>query len=138
MIEYIGRSGPPEAMNCPALICDACRQQITGKGNIVWGCTLGDGSSTRRRTPLYTTHKGQCDRLFDLWFAKAYPSADGWVQLWEEAPDFMRQLAHNLTNAFADDPDGEYHDHALILPSGEAGAALAGLPALLRKTQGRP
>lgn len=137
MIEYISRSGPPEAMNCPALVCDACRQQITAKGNVIWGCTLG-ADGPRRRTPLYVAHKGRCNHLFDRWFTKAYPYDDGWVQLWEEAPDFIRQLAHNLTHAFADDPDGEYHDHTLILPDAVASAALASLPTLLRTAQGQP
>lgn len=116
MIEYIGRSGPPEAMNCPALICDTCREQVVDRGNVIWGCTLGDGNGGRRRTPLYVAHKGRCDRAFDLWFAKAYPREDGWIQLWEEAADFMRQLAHNLTHAFADDTEGTYHQHHLVLP----------------------
>jgi hypothetical protein len=137
VIEYIGRSGPPEAMNCPALICDACRQQITSKGNVVWGTTVG-APGPLRGTPVYTTHKGRCDRLFDLWFAKTYQADDGWMQRWEEAHDFMRQLAHNLTNAFADDTDGEYHHHTLVLPDAVSGAALARLHELLRTTQGQP
>lgn len=115
MIEYIGRSGPPEAMNCPALICDSCRKQVVERGNVIWGTTVG-ADGPRRSTPLYVAHKGRCDRAFDLWFAQAYPTDDGWIQLWEEAETFMRQLAYNLTHAFADDPDGEYHPHRLQLP----------------------
>ncbi|WP_405580713.1 hypothetical protein [Streptomyces sp. NBC_01092] len=115
MIEYLGRSGPPEAMNCPALICDTCREQVVDRGNVIWGTTAG-ADGPRRSTPLFVAHKGRCDRAFDLWFAQAYPAADGWLQLWEEAAVFVGQLTHNLTHAFADDTDGEYHPHHLVLP----------------------
>lgn len=115
LIEYIGRSGPPEAMNCPALICDTCRKQVVGSGNVIWGSTAGS-DGPRRSTPLYVAHKGRCDHAFEKWFAEAYPLADGWMPLWEEAAVFMRQLAYNLTNAFADDTEGTYHPHKLALP----------------------
>ena len=36
MIEIIARNGPPEAMLCPAFVCDACRKQVVGAGNVVY------------------------------------------------------------------------------------------------------
>ncbi|MGI5436185.1 hypothetical protein ACQEV4_01385 [Streptomyces shenzhenensis] len=38
------------------------------------------------------------------------------MQLWEEAETFLAQLAHNFTHAFADDPEGTYHQHTLTFP----------------------
>ncbi|MDX3229407.1 hypothetical protein [Streptomyces sp. ME19-01-6] len=115
MIEYVARSGPPEAMNCPAFICDVCRKQVVGKGIVTWGTTIGreGDSGPHRQTPLYVAHKGRCGRALEIWFEKHYPPADGWIDLWDDLADFVRQLTHNLTNAFADDPDGEYHPHRL-------------------------
>ncbi|WP_158708269.1 hypothetical protein [Streptomyces sp. NRRL S-455] len=43
MIEYVARSGPPEARNCPAFISDACRQQVAGAGIVTWATAIGDG-----------------------------------------------------------------------------------------------
>ncbi|MEU0977970.1 hypothetical protein [Streptomyces griseus] len=119
MIEYVARSGPPEAMNCPAFICDACRKQVVGQGIVTWCTTIADEGKPgpHRQTPIYVAHKGRCGRALEAWLEKTYPHADGWTDLWDDLDDFTRQLTHNLVNAFADDPDGEYHQHRLVQPA---------------------
>lgn len=118
MIEYVARSGPPEAMNCPAFICDTCRKQVVGQGIVTWATTIGqDGEpGPHRQTPIYVAHKGRCGRALEVWIEQQYPFADGWIDLWDDLEDFVRQLAHNLANAFAADPEGKYHRHQLVLP----------------------
>ncbi len=118
MIEYVARSGPPEALNCPAFICDTCRKQVFGQGIVTWSTTIGhDGEpSPHRQTPIYVAHKGRCGRALEVWLEANYPRADGWIDLWDDLADFTRQLAHNLANAFADDLEGRYHQHRLVHP----------------------
>ncbi|MFC8131576.1 hypothetical protein [Streptomyces sp. NPDC057302] len=114
MIEYVARSGPPEAMNCPAFICDACRQQVVSAGIVTWATTIGDGRSrTHSQSPLYVAHKGECGRKVEAMLHASYPASDGWMDLWDDIGDFLKQLTHNATSAFADDADGEYHQHHL-------------------------
>lgn len=114
MIEYVARSGPPEAMNCPAFICDACRKQVVGEGIVTWCSTIGrDAGDTHRQSPIYVAHKGLCGRKVEAMLKAGYPPADGWIDYWDDIADFVRQLANNATEAFADDPDGEYHQHSL-------------------------
>lgn len=96
MIEYVARSGPSDALNYPIFVCDTCRKQVTERGNVVWGCTLGV-PGPRRSTPVFITHKGRCDTAFDRWFEQEYPDGDGWMQLSEEFDVFARQLAHNAS-----------------------------------------
>lgn len=122
MIEYVARDGPPEAMNCPAFICDICRKQVVGKGIVTWGTTVaheGDGGP-HRQTPIYVAHKGRCGRALEVWFERTYPHDDGWMDLWDDLDDFMRQLAYNLVNAFADDHEGTYRQHRLIIRKGSS------------------
>ncbi|MFB6550157.1 hypothetical protein [Streptomyces sp. NPDC056405] len=114
MIEYVARSGPPEAMNCPAFICDACRQQVVSAGIVTWATTIGDGRrQTHSQSPLYVAHKGECGRKVEAMLHAGYPASDGWMDLWDDIGDFLKQLTHNVTNGFADDSDGEYHQHRL-------------------------
>ncbi|MEV7427002.1 hypothetical protein [Streptomyces sp. NPDC091212] len=113
MIEYVARSGPPEAMNCPAFICDACRKQVVGAGIVTWSTTIGRDHDQHRQSPLYVAHKGICGRKVEAMLHASYPHADGWVDLWDDIADFVRQLTHNATEAFSDDPDGTYHRHTL-------------------------
>lgn len=117
MIEILGRSGEPEAMNCPAIICDGCRKQITNSGNIVWGITIG--VEPRLSTPLFAAHKGRCDRVVQAGLQDRYPG-DQWVWLWEEADHFLEYLNGNFRKPFADDPNGNYHEHRIALPGPQA------------------
>lgn len=108
MIEIVPRSGPPEALSCPAFVCDTCRKQVVDKGNIVWMLKVIHGDDeTRRQSPLYVAHKGRCDQALDLWLKGEY--GDGWIPMWEELGVFLKQLTHNAVNDFADDKKGEYH-----------------------------
>lgn len=119
MIEYVARSGPPEAMNCPAFVCDTCRGQVVGEGIVTWTTTVGrDGTpGPHRQSPIYVAHKGDCGRALERWMERQYPPADGWIDLWDDLEDFVRQLAHNLTHAFTDDPEGRYDQHRLVMPA---------------------
>lgn len=112
MIEIIARNGAPEAMLCPAFICDACREQIVGQGNVISKVRY-DGDQ-RQTSPLLFAHKGQCTQAVDAWLNARYLLTEGWSMIWDELGDFVRQLSHNLTHAFADDPEGEYLSHQLI------------------------
>ncbi|MGQ4355259.1 hypothetical protein [Streptomyces drozdowiczii] len=117
MIEYVARSGPPEAMNCPAFICDACRKQVVGEGIVTWCSTIGrDNGGTHRQSPIFTAHKGTCGRKLEAMLEAAYPPGDGWIDYWDDLADFLKQLANNHTEAFADDHEGEYHKHDVVLP----------------------
>ncbi|MEV7519409.1 hypothetical protein [Streptomyces sp. NPDC091371] len=113
MIEYVARSGPPEAMNCPAFICDACRQQVVGAGIVTWATTIANRGRTHSQSPLYVAHKGECGRKVEAMLHAAYPASDGWMDLWDDIGVFLKQLTHNATSAFTDDADGEYHQHQL-------------------------
>lgn len=114
MIEYVARSGPPEAMNCPAFICDACRKQVVGQGIVTWASTIGSGrSGSHSQSPLYVAHKGECGRKVEAMLHAAYPADDGWIDLWDDIADFLKHLSHNSTNDFADDHGGKYHTHRL-------------------------
>ncbi|KFF96914.1 hypothetical protein IQ62_33895 [Streptomyces scabiei] len=101
-------------MNCPAFICDGCRQQVVGGGIVTWATTIGDGRNrTHKQSPLYVAHKGECGRKVEAMLHAGYPASDGWMDLWDDIGDFLKQLTHNATKAFADDADGEYHQHHL-------------------------
>lgn len=113
MIEMIGRNGPPEAMICPALICDVCREQVADSGNVVYYVRYVEGE--RESSPLFVSHKPH-DRELRAVMEEAYPLADGWTSQWDEAKYFMEHLVHNFTHPFADDADGEYLSHRLVLP----------------------
>ncbi|MFE2850609.1 hypothetical protein ACFXJO_05675 [Streptomyces lavendulae] len=115
MIEYVPRSGPPEAMHCPTIICDTCRTQVHGAGNIVWMVKSYLADGPRQQSPLYAAHKGPCDRALEAWLKTQYPEGD-WLLNWEELGDFLRQLAHNAEHAFADDTKGEYHQLIIKQP----------------------
>ena len=127
MIEIVPRSGPPEAMNCPAVVCDTCRKQVVDKGNIVWAYKSVYGTDeVRQQSPIYAAHKGACDRALDLWLKKQY--GEGWLILWEELGTFMRQLAHNAVNDFADDKKGEYHRLIIKQPATDPHDAVPDIP----------
>ena len=112
MIEYVARSGPPEAMECPAFICDRCREQVVGSGNVLWWSTTRD---RWRSSPIFVAHKG-CTSALEQRLETTYPRDEGWIRRFDEVKRFLPQLTHNATNAFADDPEGAYHPHQLKLP----------------------
>jgi hypothetical protein len=121
MIEYVARNGPPEAMLCPALVCDSCRRQVTGEGNILWASRyVGNRDEGRQVTPMFVSHKGHCDQRVTAMMHRGWPPddydapdanvGDGWSYSWEEAETMLAQLAHNFTHPFAADrePGVEY------------------------------
>lgn len=113
MIEMVSRSGEPEAMLCPALVCDTCRQQVVGRGNIVWAMRH---EPRWQSSPLFVSHKGRCDLVVEAGLQSQYPISDGWLDFSAEADQFMRHLAHNADHSFADDPDGTYRIVPVIHP----------------------
>jgi hypothetical protein len=116
MIEIVPYSGKPEALNCPAFVCDTCRKQIVGKGNVVWCIRAGDEGELRQQSPLFAAHKGRCDRALELWLSGQYPLRDHWINLWEETDVFLKQLGNNADRSFDDDPNGEYHELIIRMP----------------------
>lgn len=113
MIEMVSRSGPPEALLCPAFICDTCRQQVVNSGNVVYALRL---EPRRESSPLFVAHKGVCDRALESRLAERYPLDEGWTELWEELGVFVKQLAHNSTNPFTDDTEGTYRANTVVHP----------------------
>jgi hypothetical protein len=113
LIEIIARNGLPEAMLCPAFMCDSCRKQVVGPGNVV-SKVRHTGGHQRETSPLFVAHKGVCKQSLAAELDRAYPLDSGWSMIWDELETFVRQLAHNLTSAFADDPDGEYLTHRVV------------------------
>jgi hypothetical protein len=116
VIEYVPYSGEPEAMNCPAFICDTCRKQIVGQGNVVWCVRAGEKGEQRQQSPIFAAHKGRCDRALELWLRGQYQISDHWINLWEEVDVFLKQLGNNANRSFADDGRGEYHELIVHMP----------------------
>ncbi|MFD5566616.1 hypothetical protein [Streptomyces cadmiisoli] len=116
MIEYVPYSGEPEAMNCPAVICDTCRKQVVGQGNVIWCIRAGEKGEQRQISPIFAAHKGRCDRALELWLRGQYPIDDHWINLWEEVEVFMKQFNNNVSRSFDEDPQGEYHQTIVKMP----------------------
>ncbi len=117
MIEYIARSGPPEALNCPAFICDACRHQVVGRGNILW--TYRFPSDHHESSPLFVSHKSSCVRAVEQLIGQLYPRDQNWSNaLSHDLESFVATLGHNSTHAFDDDETGTYHYQRLVHPGG--------------------
>lgn len=120
MIYIVSRSGAPEALECPAFICDVCGEQVAGRGNVEWAHKREVDKSFI--SPLFTTHKEVCSRKFRAWEQKfGYPQGDGWRYGWRELEHFMKHLTHNASNSFSDDEgtrDGsaEYHPRQVVWP----------------------
>ncbi|MER7953874.1 hypothetical protein [Streptomyces sp. NPDC096030] len=116
MIEFVPRNGSPEAINCPAFVCDACRKQIAGEGNIVWALKVRDSETeTAEQSPLYAAHKGACDQALEAWLMSQYDSQ--WVPLWEEIGTFLKQLVHNTGRDFSQDSKGQYQQLVIRHPA---------------------
>ncbi|RZU72000.1 hypothetical protein EV384_0339 [Micromonospora kangleipakensis] len=114
MIEIVARDGQPQALLCPALVCDVCRLQVAGPGNIVWYART---EPERQSSPMFVAHK-PCNRRLEAMLEPVYPRDKGWMGLWEEADRFIAQLAHNSRHPFAEDPDGTYLDQVVVQPGG--------------------
>lgn len=117
MIEFVPYSGEPEAMNCPAFVCDTCRKQIVGEGVVVWRVKIRSNGEPRQQSPLFTVHKRTCDRALGRWLDPQYPLDGDWIDLSEEIDVFLKQLGNNANRSFDDDPRGEYHQTILRMPT---------------------
>ncbi|MER7681410.1 hypothetical protein [Streptomyces sp. NPDC096934] len=105
MIEYVPYSGEPGA-HSPAVICDTCRKQIVGEGLAVWRIKLRVKDKPRQQTPLYTTHKRECEQALHSQLNGPYPLAENWIDFSEEIDVFLKQLSKNINRSPIDDPNG--------------------------------
>lgn len=127
MIEIVPRNGPPEALTCPAVVCDVCRRQITDSGNILWAHkVVGDSGEPPAQSPMYAAHKGNCDMAMEKWLKVQY--GQGWITLWEEADTFLQQLVHNFTRAFGEDTRGDYQRLIIQHPKSDPHREIPDLP----------
>lgn len=117
MIEFVPYSGEPEALNCPAFVCDTCRKQVVGEGNVTWCVKVVGKGGQRQHSPLFVSHKGRCDKALETWLGVQYSLDDDWINLSEEIGVFRKQLDHNADRSFADDPNGQYHELILRMPT---------------------
>jgi hypothetical protein len=116
MIEFVPYSGEPQALNCPAFICDTCRQQVTEDGLVVWRVKVRDPGEPRQQSPLFVTHKRRCDQALTRWLDATYPRDSNWIDLTEDIDVFRKQLDNNAQRPFADDHNGDYHQTVLRMP----------------------
>jgi hypothetical protein len=98
VITILHRNGPPEAMTCPAVICDHCGDPIHNDGNALWLTDQDDGRTFRITTAF--VHKA-CDRAFEATHPDGHWSC-------RELGEFLQQLAHNFEHPFEREPGVEY------------------------------
>lgn len=124
MIEIVYRSGPPEALCCPALICDACREQIIAdytadvslQGNAYYW-SKRDNQGRMSVSPMLLAHKGHCDQaLRRVLGGNFYQSQDGWDSGWDEIGTFLDHLGHNAITPFSGDEEGAYRFADIVPP----------------------
>jgi hypothetical protein len=116
VIEFVPYSGEPQALNCPAFVCDACRKQVLEEGLVVWRVRVGEENDPRQQSPLFVAHKRRCDQALTRWLDNDYPRDGDWIDLSEEIDVFRKQLDSNATRSFAEDRRGEYHQTILRMP----------------------
>jgi hypothetical protein len=107
MLTLIDRNGPPEALTCPAFICDVCGEPLTAEdGWVLWWPEL-HVNRTPRPGQLYHVHQGACDRAL---VAQRGDNNSGYSRPLSE---FIEQLAHNTEHPFKGERGVQY-----IAPSG--------------------
>lgn len=114
MIEIVPRSGPPEALNCPAFVCDTCRRQVLAPRNGGYVLLVEKFTPIYEASPLFVAHTGRCLRELENRLRERYKARDGWHP-WAASiriDHFMDNLAHNTIDAFRDDPKSEYQYNA--------------------------
>jgi hypothetical protein len=101
-ITLVDRNGPPEALTCPAVICDDCGEPINARGPVgglaVWIPATGHDDRPTVNA-LAFVHKGACDRAWSAGKRHAYS---------RDLDEFMAQLSHNFANPFTAEPGVEY------------------------------
>lgn len=130
MIEYIPRSGPPEAMVLPTVICDTCRRQVFDTGNIIWATrVMHDPTEPREQSPIFASHKGACDAALEAWLQDQYRIEDNWITSWEELETFVTHLAANSKKDFSEDTKGEYRRFVIRFPAHHPHREIPDIPA---------
>lgn len=115
MARMVSRSGPPEAMICPFVLCTACGEPVhvsdadvswDQQGHVVWWCRL----NPQQQIGPVAVHKGRCDEAVRKYGEQRWRLEDGWCQLWDELDCFLRQLAYNAQHPLGSDlrNDPEY------------------------------
>lgn len=97
-ITLIDRNGPPEAMQCPAVICDACGCPISATGVVVWNAGY-EADGRPLVTEVTYLHKGACDLAWSM----GKPNLQS-----ADLGEFMAQLTENFARPFAQAPGVEY------------------------------
>lgn len=110
MITFVDRNGPPEAMTCPAVVCDECGEPIYAgivedakgagsdggpvKGWVLWHTRHEAGRPVVEC--FHTVHGGPCDRVF----TRRAECGDNGRHASRGLDPFLAQLAHNFAHPF--------------------------------------
>jgi hypothetical protein len=95
-LTFIDRNGPPEAMLCPAFLCDVCKEPVSGGGWVLWNTSYAEGDNRPRIRDLVVVHSGACGRQRqDLNSSR-------------ELDQFVQDLAYTSTHAWEPEADVEY------------------------------
>jgi hypothetical protein len=71
---------------CPVVLCDGCREEIVGPGNVLW--IDSDGGQ------VWHTHKGACDRKVSRAIRQAHGTDHEWSR---ELSEWIAQLHRNVS-----------------------------------------
>jgi hypothetical protein len=100
-ITMIDRNGPPAALICPAVICDACGRPINavGPAGLVEWNVVHEDDSRPLVTEVSYVHKGRCDRSWNARKPHLYS---------RDLREYMAQLAANFAHPFVHETGVEY------------------------------
>jgi hypothetical protein len=121
------RNGEPTAMHCPAIVCDACNEVISGGGQIghvLWWWRYRDGryqAGNKECSPIYFVHNGlnpSCDAILSRRIEKVYRYQDGWHDAWNPLDEFLPHLEYNYDNPFDEDQNARYFQPRVMLDGG--------------------
>lgn len=111
MLTFIDRNGPPEAMHCPAFLCDICLEPISSRGWAAWRPDYPGDDGRPSINGVYTVHAApdhNCLRRLE------HREGHMYTQLLKEV---VQQLDHNLTNPFEDDQEVADGDVEYVAPA---------------------
>ncbi len=107
MLVVVIRSGPPGAMNCPAVFCDECDRPIENYGNAVWYEYRDNETGETERSQVSFVHK-ECAGRFESHHVETCPEAIRGICMthyrWYDLGEFLGNLSHNLENPLSQDP----------------------------------
>jgi hypothetical protein len=114
MITFVSRNGPPEALLCPAILCDVCGEPIyAGKlddekgtgfdGEPVNGWALQCHGESEAIADVHFVHGGDCDQAMNKNCSRddRYHASVG-------LDVFLRQLVCNFEHPFEPDANQEF------------------------------